>query len=77
MIVGLARTAIEWSTTMAGGQRMTAEEVVGYLMAEEHADLLRESLKWFVEQLMAVEVTELIGAGHGERTDDRATHRNG
>jgi transposase-like protein len=30
-----------------------------------------------VEQLMEVEVSELIGAEHGERTPDRATHRNG
>jgi transposase-like protein len=29
-----------------------------------------------VEQLMDVEVT-MIGAAHGERTEDRATHRNG
>jgi putative transposase len=46
-------------------------------MADEHADLVRESLKWFVERLMDAEVTELIGAAHGERTDDRATDRNG
>jgi putative transposase len=62
---------------MAERQRMTAEEVVSYLMADEHADFLRESLKWFVERLMDAEVSELIGAAHGERTDDRATHRNG
>jgi putative transposase len=62
---------------MAERQRMTAEEVVSYLMADEQADFLRESLKWFVERLMDAEVTELIGAAHGERTDDRATHRNG
>jgi transposase-like protein len=56
---------------------MTAEEVVGYLLEEEHVDFLRESLRWFVERLMDAEVTELIGAAHGERTEDRATHRNG
>jgi putative transposase len=62
---------------MAEGQRMTAEEVVAKLMSDEHADLLRESLRWMVEQLMEVEVSELIGAELGERTPDRATHRNG
>jgi putative transposase len=62
---------------MAEGQRMTAEEVVAKLMSDEHADLLRESLGWMVEQLMEVEVSELIGAELGERTPDRATHRNG
>jgi putative transposase len=62
---------------MAEGQRMTAEEVVAKLMSDEHADLLRESLRWMVQQLMEVEVSELIGAELGERTPDRATHRNG
>jgi putative transposase len=62
---------------MAERQRMTAEEVVAKLMSDEHADFLRESLRWMVEQLMEVEVSELIGAERGERTPDRATHRNG
>jgi hypothetical protein len=31
---------------MAERQRMTAEEVVAKLMSDEHADLLRESLRW-------------------------------
>jgi transposase-like protein len=56
---------------------MTAEEVVGYLLEDEGLDFLHESLRWMVEQLMEVEVSELIGAEHGERTPDRATHRNG
>ena len=62
---------------MAESHRMTAEEVVAKLMSDEHADFLRESLRWMVEQLMEVEVSELIGAERGERTPDRATHRNG
>jgi putative transposase len=62
---------------MAEGQRMTAEEVVAKLMSDEHADFLRESLRWMVGQLMEAEVADLIGAELGERTPDRATHRNG
>jgi len=62
---------------MAERQRMTAEEVVAKLMSDEHADFLRESLRWVVEQLMEAEVSQLIGAELGERTPDRATHRNG
>ena len=62
---------------MAESHRMTAEEVVARLMSDEHADFLRESLCWMVEQLMEAEVSQLIGAGRGERTADRATHRNG
>lgn len=62
---------------MAESQSMTTDEVVAKLLSTEHVDVLRESLRWVVEQLMEAEVTELIGAGHGERTPDRATHRNG
>src|SRR6476660_4027855 len=57
---------------------MTVEEVVRGLLEDEHADVLRESLRWLVAQLMEIEVAELIGAEHGERrADDRVTHRNG
>ena len=62
---------------MAETKRMTADEVVSYLLEEDGVDFLRESLKWVVQQLMEAEVSELIGAEHGERTTDRATHRNG
>ena len=62
---------------MAETKRMTADEVVSYLLEEDGADFLRESLKWVVQQLMEAEVSELVGAEHGERTPDRATHRNG
>jgi transposase-like protein len=57
---------------------MTAEQVVSYLLeGEEGLDFLRESLLWVVQQLMEVEVSELIGAEHGERNPDRLAHRNG
>jgi putative transposase len=62
---------------MAERKRMTADEVVSYLLEEDGVDFLRESLKWVVQQLMEAEVSELIGAELGERTPDRATHRNG
>ncbi len=62
---------------MAERNRMTAEEVVRYLIEEEGADFLRESLRWVVEQLMEAEVSELIGARHSERSEERLTHRNG
>ena len=62
---------------MAERERMTAEQVVAYLMEEDGADFLRESLRFVVEALMEAEVSEQIGAAHGERTPDRATHRNG
>jgi len=64
-------------TTMAETKRMTTEEVVGYLLEVEGLDFLRESLSWVVQQLMEAEVSELIGAQRGERSEERLTHRNG
>jgi putative transposase len=34
-------------------------------------------VRWVVHELMEAEVSELVGAKLGERTEDRATHRNG
>ena len=62
---------------MAERKRMAADEVVSYLLKEDGADFLRESLKWVVRQLMDAEVSELIDADHGERSKERLTHRNG
>src|ERR671938_622377 len=62
---------------MACAERMTIEEVVREVLREEHCDLIRESVRGVAQELMEAEVFELIGAAHGERTEDRATHRNG
>jgi transposase-like protein len=62
---------------MAETKRMTAEQVVSYLLEEEGVDFLRESLVWVVQQLMEAEVSELIGAERGERSEERLTYRNG
>jgi transposase-like protein len=63
---------------MAERQSMTIEEVVRRVMVDEHADVLRESVRLVVQQLMDAEVSELIGAAHGERNPDgRMTQRNG
>ncbi len=62
---------------MAETKRMTAEQVVTYLLEEDGLDFLRESLTWVVQQLMEVEVSELIGAQRGERSEERLAHRNG
>ena len=63
---------------MAETKRMTAEQVVSYLLEEDGLDFLRESLSWVVQQLMEAEVSELVGAAHGERApEERLTHRNG
>jgi putative transposase len=62
---------------MAGAERMTIEEVVRKVLREEHGDVIRESVRVVAQELMEAEVSELIGAQRGERTEDRATHRNG
>jgi putative transposase len=62
---------------MAGAERMTIEEVVRRVLGEEHGDVIGESVRLVGQELMEAEVCELIGAAHGERSEDRATHRNG
>jgi len=62
---------------MAETKRMTAEQVVGYLLEGEGLDFLRESLTWVCQQLMEAEVSELIGAERGVRSEERLAHRNG
>jgi transposase-like protein len=62
---------------MAGAERMTIQEVVRKVLRDEHADVIRESVRAVAQEMMEAEVSELIGAERGERTEDRATHRNG
>jgi putative transposase len=62
---------------MAGRDRMTIEEVVRRVLRDEHGDVIRESVRAVAQELMEAEISELIGAELGERTEDRATHRNG
>jgi len=66
----------ERSTTMAE-KSMSLDELVRKLMGDEHADVLRETLAWFVRELMEAEVTAQIGAGLHERSAERTTYRNG
>jgi transposase-like protein len=56
---------------------MTIAEVVREVLRDEHADVIRESVKAVAQELMEAEISELIGAQLGERSEDRATHRNG
>ena len=56
---------------------MSLDELVRKLMGDDHADLLRETLAWFVGELMEAEVTQQIGAGLHEKAPERTTHRNG
>ncbi len=50
---------------------MSLDELVRKLMGDEHADVLRETLAWFVGELMEAEVTQQIGAGLHEKSPER------
>jgi hypothetical protein len=41
---------------MAGAERMTIEEVVREVLRDEHADVIRESVRAVAQELMEVEV---------------------
>jgi transposase-like protein len=56
---------------------LSLDELVRKLMGDEHADVLREALAWFVGELMESEVTTQIGAARHEKSAERVTHRNG
>jgi putative transposase len=78
ILVGLLTTRRERRRRVAGADRMTIEEVVRKVLLDEHADVIREAVKAVAAEMMELEVSELIGAQHGERRpEDRATHRNG
>jgi len=49
----------------------------GLLEKASDTELLRDMITFAADRLMALEVDGLCGAGHGERSIDRTTHRNG
>ena len=56
---------------------LSLEELLCKLMGDEHAEVLRDGLAWFVRELMEAEVSSQIGAGLHEKAPERLTHRNG
>src|SRR3954451_2867762 len=60
---------------MAEDGRMTAAQAVDKLMGSEHADVIRESVRFMVDALMEAEVSAMIGAEFGERAPQRAAQR--
>ena len=49
----------------------------GLMEKSADADLLREMVGFAAQRLMELEVENLTGAAHGERSPDRINHRNG
>ena len=62
---------------VAESQSMTTPEVVAKTLIAEHADFLAEAVAMVAAQLMEAEISVQIGAGKGEVSPGRATHRNG
>jgi len=62
---------------MAESQSMTTPEVVARTLIAEHGDFLREAVAMVATELMEAEISAQIGAGRGERSPERSTHRNG
>ena len=50
------------------------DELARKLMGDEHADVLRETLAWFVRELMEAEIAEQVGAVRHETSAQRVTH---
>ena len=57
--------------------RMSVQELVGKVLADEHADVLGQAVCWLAEELMEAEVSQAAGAGYGERNPERTARRNG
>ena len=62
---------------MAENQSMTSAGVVAKALIEEHSDFLRESVAMIAAQIMEAEIARQVGAGKGEVSEARSTHRNG
>jgi putative transposase len=62
---------------MAESQSMTSAGVVAKALIEEHSDFLRESVAMIATEIMEAEIERQIGAGKGEVSEVRSTHRNG
>lgn len=62
---------------MADLGRMSIEELVSKVLADEHGDWLREAVAFLADALMEAEVEGLCGAGYRERSPERVNQRNG
>jgi transposase-like protein len=51
---------------------ISLDERVRKLTGDEHSDVLRETLAWFVRELMEAEFTQQIGAGLHEKAPGSA-----
>ena len=54
-----------------------ASELLEAFRAGEGVDLVRESVRLVMQELIETEATEVVGAGRYERSEGRTTQRNG
>jgi putative transposase len=57
--------------------RIALMELVRKYQGDPELDALKEGLRWLVQQLMELEVSEKVGAQRYQRSASRTTHRNG
>ena len=62
---------------MADEQSMTVREALGKVLGDEHADVLRDSVRMILGELMEAEVAKLAGAERYEHSPERVAQRNG
>ena len=55
--------------------RMSVQELLGKVLADEHADVLRQAVVWLAQELMEAEVSQAAGAAYGERVARRNGYR--
>jgi len=60
---------------MADEMSMALAELLGKI--DMNGDVLREGVRVLAQALMELEVTQRLGAGRHERTEERAGRRNG
>lgn len=56
---------------------MTLAEMAGNVMTDGNRDMIQVIVQQVLAAIMEAEVSQLTGADHGERSDARATYRNG
>jgi putative transposase len=62
---------------MADSGSLGVRAELGKVLADEHADILREGVALVLREVMELEVARLAGAEHYERSEERAAYRNG
>lgn len=77
MILGVFLTRTHPKETPVALDESVVSELLAALRSGEGVDLVREAVRYVLQELIEAEAVELIGARRYERTDARANERNG